>query len=282
MKGKIAMSLFSKVATNFSNEATKLPNRFIGNGFMPIGPISREPRNNSANEIINSIKEYAKTSPEIKEFAKHLDEMNPEHLGLAHDIIDLSKVKEMLPTNINLNHKIGNGKTLLGHILDMLPEVSKKNPGAIELTESVINNSDTTNAKYFIARLFDFNLPDMGKLSPQMKAVKEIVPTIAKDTLSSSYIMDFRANEKFFSFIKELASYDTKPENLKLLSKIHDIIEKTANNVQHTCDIWTLKKGNTERIKENLKILPEVLKNADAEGKPIKVAHFLENNINLD
>ena len=79
-----------------------------------------------------------------------------------------------------------------------------------------------------------------------------------------------------------MASPDAKPENLNLLIKIFNIIWQTSNKVQHTCDLATFKRGNTERIKENLEILPEVLKNAEAEGKPIKVAHFLENNINLD
>ena len=33
---------------------------------------------------------------------KHLDDMNPKHLGLAHDVIDLAKTTQMLNTNINL------------------------------------------------------------------------------------------------------------------------------------------------------------------------------------
>ena len=276
------MSLFSKLSSKVTTEAVKLPNRFTGNGFMPMGHITREPRTNSTDEIISSIRAYAKTNPDIAEFTKHLDEINSEHLGLAHDVIDLSRVYEMLPTNINLNQKISNEKSILGHILGILPEVSKKNPGAIELSESVINNSDTTNAKYFLTRLFAFDLPNMGNLSEQMKATKEIVPTIVKDTLSGGYTMDFKPNEEFFTFIKELSSSDAKPENVKLLSKIHDIVEKTSQKIQHSCDIQTLKRGNTKRIKENLEVLPQVLKNADAEGKPIKVAHFLENNINLD
>lgn len=208
--------------------------------------------------------------------------MKPEHLGLAHDVIDISRVQEMLPTNINLNQEIGNGKTILGHILGMLPEVSKKNPGAIELAESVINNSDMQNSKYFLARLFDFDLPNMGSLSENMKAAKEIVPTIAKDVLSGGYTMDYSKNKRFFSFIQSLCSKDSKPENLKLLKQTLDITDNVAPKVEASMNIDDIRLGDTAKIAENMEILPRVLENAEAKGlRDFDVSGFLTKNVNL-
>ena len=272
------MSLLSKV----SGEAVKLPNRFLQGGFQTMGAVTREPRANSVSELINSIKAYSKNNPEIAEFAKHLDEMNPKHLGLAHDVIDLAKTTQMLNTNINLLEVQKDGKSIMGRILSMLPETSKKNSGALELAETVINNSDATNSKYFLTRLFSYDLPAMSGLSEHMKAVKEAVPVIAKDTLSGGYTMDYSKNNEFFNFVQHLCSSDGKPENFKLLGKIFDIIENSSKKVQHFCNLDALKKADTAKVKQNLEVLPQKIKNADEAGKPIDVVDFLEHNINLD
>lgn len=275
------MSLFSKVGASISDKAVKLPNRFLqGGGFMDMGAVNRAPRANTTQELVDSIRAYAKESPEIAEFAKHLDEMKPEHLGLVQDIIDLSNTHERLMTNINLKDTI-NGKTVMGEILKMLPETSKKNPAALELSEEVINHSDATNAKYFLCSLFGHDLPNMGSLAEQMRATKEVVGTIAKETLSGGYLGTFEKNKEFFEIIKNLCYNDSKPENVKMLKPIIDTIEKLCKNTQPTCDIGAIRTGSTKTIKENLEILPQVLENADKQGKSIDVSSFLTNNVNL-
>lgn len=277
------MSLFSKVGASISDEAAKLPNRFLqGGGFMQMGAVTREPRANTTEELVSSIKAYAKTNPEIAEFVKHLDEMNPTHLGLAQDVIDLSNTHELLNTNINLGKITQNGKSIMGHILEMLPATSNKNPGAVELCETVINNSDATNSKYFLTRLFDYDLPKMGSLSEQMSAVKEAVPVIAKDTLSGGYTMDYSKNNEFFNFIQHLCSEDSKPENIKLIGKICDIIDQSSKKVLHNVNLDELRVADTAKVKQNMDVLPQVLKNAEEAGKPIDVSAFLEHNVNLD
>ena len=277
------MSLFSKVGASISDKAVKLPNRFLqGGGFMPMGAVDRTARTNTAKELVDSIKAYAKESPEIAEFAKHLDEMKPEHLSLAQDVIDLSQAREMLNTNIDMGKITQNGKSIMGHILDMLPATSNKNPGAVELCETVINNSDLTNSKYFLTRLFDYDLPKMGSLSEQMRAVKEAVPVIAKDTLSGGYTMDYSKNNEFFNFIQHLCSADSKPENIKLIGKICDIIDQSSKKVLHNVNLDELRVADTAKIKQNMDVLPQVLSNAEKAGKPIDISGFLEHNINLD
>lgn len=274
------MSLFSKLTTELP---AKLPNRFLEKGgFMPMGAVDRTARTNTAKELVDSIKAYAKESPEVAEFAKHLDEMQPQHLGLAQDIIDLSNTQEMLMTNINLKAKMSNGKTPLGCILEMLPATSKNNPAALDLAEEVINHSDTTNSKYFLCNLFGYDLPKMGGLAEQMKATKEVVGTVAKDTLSGGYLGTFEKNKEFFEFIRDLSSGDSKPENIKLLKPLRGILEKFIKNSNPHCNIYEIRTGDTKTIQENLKILPQVLGEADKQGKSIDVSGFLTKNVNLE
>lgn len=276
------MSLFSKVSTNIADAAAKLPNRFTG-GFSSMGAVKRNPRSNTTEELMASIRAYAQENPEIAEFTKQMKDMNSQHLGLAQDIIDLSNIQEMLPTNINLKQasKIS-GKTNFGVILNMLPKISKQNPAALDLTQTVINNSDTINSKYFLTKFFGYDLEKASVASEQIKAVEEMVPTIAKDTLSGGYTMDYSKNNEFFNFIMHLCSTDSKPENLKMLNNIIDSIEKFCKKTSPTCNLDDIRLGDTEAIKSNLKHLPNLLENAEAQGKNVDISGFLTKNINLD
>lgn len=276
------MSLFSKVSTNIADAAAKLPNRFTG-GFSSMGAVKRNPRSNTTEELMASIRAYAQENPEIAEFTKQMKDMNSQHLGLAQDIIDLSNIQEMLPTNINLKQasKIS-GKTNFGVILNMLPKISKQNPAALDLTQTVINNSDTINSKYFLTKFFGYDLEKASVASEQIKAVEGMVPTIAKDTLSGGYTMDYSKNNEFFNFIMHLCSTDSKPENLKMLNNIIDSIEKFCKKTSPTCNLDDIRLGDTEAIKSNLKHLPNLLENAEAQGKNVDISGFLTKNINLD
>lgn len=268
------MSFIPKISEAFASNVEKLPNRF-NQGFMKMGIVERTPRNNSTSEIIGSIQAYAKETPEIADFAKHLNELNPKHLGLAQDIIDLSKTKEMLPTHIDIAPKTDNGKSIVGMILNRLPEISKKNPAALDLTETVFNNSDTINSKYFLCKLFGFNLENMGSLSKQLNATKEIIPEIAQDTLDGGYTMDYSKNKEFFEFVKALSSEDAKPENVKMIRPIMNAINKLCKNCQPICDLNEIKTGDTKVIKKNMEALPYLLENAEAQKIPVDISGFL-------
>lgn len=270
------MSLFKIL----SHSAQKLPNRFLGNGFETMGAVIRKPRTNSSQELISSIKAYACENPVIKNFSDNIQNINTKHLGLAQDIIDLSNTREMLCTHINmLDNKNGNN-SILKMILEKFPVVSKNNPDAIELAQEVVNHSDIQNSKYFLTKFFACPIENFTHLAPQMKAVKKIVPHIAKDTLSGGYTMDFSKNEKFFQFLTSLISRDAKPENIELIDKIMEFVNKFSSKLNLTCNLSEIKTADSAKLKENLKILPEVLKNL-SHDKNFEVAEFLSKNTNL-
>ena len=278
---EMSMSFINKISSKVENviagNRIKLPNRFtMKSDFLNIGAVSIKPRANSQEEILYSLKAYAKDNAEIADFLEHLDEMDNKYLGLAHDIVDLSNCNEGLIGNINMLDKANENHSFMGHILSMLPIVSKKNPAALDLSQSVINNSDVINAKYFLINLFGFDLHKMSGLSEQFKAVKEVIPVIARDTLSGGYLMDYKKNKEFFEFVKFLASSDAKPENVKMLNEIMTVIQTLCKKTQPLCDLGSIKTADTATLKKNLEALPYYIENAEAQKQAtVKVSDFL-------
>lgn len=295
-------------------EAKKLPNRFVQGGFIECGATFHEPRTNSPEEIINSLKviarehksraiKYAKeNSPEhqrlaelkaqdIEDFLTHIDGMPQRHLSLAHDVVDLSNTTALInhdifPTvNYNAMGQI-NGKTttLMGYVLNALSRLSKENPKAVDLAESVVSHSDTTNSKFFLWKFVD-NFPFAGT-EKQAEAAEGLVENIAQSVLKGMPSMDLGPNCKeqtFFNLIRGLCQKDSKPENLKLLKQAMEITDDVAPRVDADINLDTIRLGDTEKIAQNLKVLPEVMENADKQGlRSFDVAEFLTKNTNLD
>ena len=269
--------LSSKVENVISGNWVKLPNRFHQESdWLNMGAVSLKPRTNTQDEILNSLKAHAKDNAEIADFLEHLDEMDNKYLGLAHDIVDLSNCNERLVGSINMLDKANENHSFMGHILGMLPVVSRENPAALDLSQAVINNSDTINAKYFLINLFGFDLHKMSGLAEQFKAVKEVIPVIARDTLSGGYLMDFSKNKEFLEFVKFLASSDSKPANVRMLNEIMKVIQTLCKKTNPNCDLGAIKTADTVTLRKNLDALPYYIENAEAQGKySVDISGFL-------
>lgn len=276
------MPLFSKITSFASEESKKLPNRFIQGGFTKMGAITRTPRTNTPEELLGSIQAYAHENPEIADFASQIKNMHSEHLGLAHDIIDLSRTHEMINTNINLNQPTTTGKSIAGYILGKLPEVSRENPAILNLIESVINHSDNQNSKYFLCKIFGYDLAKAKSVSEQIKATQELVPEIADGTLGGGYTMDYSKNENFFKYILRLCSSDSKLPNLKMLKEAMNITDN-FDKIESNLNLDDIRLGDTAVIKKNLEALPYLMENAEAQGiKTVDVSGFLTRNTNIE
>lgn len=221
-------------------------------------------------------------SREIRNFLAQAEGMSEEHLGVAHDIIDLGHMGCRLHTNINLQRMLKDGKTTMSDILAKFPEVSRRNPGAIELLGKVFNHSDDINSKYFLCNLFGNDLANTGYLTEQLRAIRELVPAIAKETLSGGYLMDYSKENKFFRIIADFCRVDAKPENIKLLPRIFDMIDSIAKRTNPSMDCVDIALGDAKVVKSNMEVLPQVLENAERAEIGLDVSSFLTKNVNLD
>lgn len=227
---------------------------------------------------------------EITEFLSIAGDMPQRHLSLAHDVVDLSNTHAMINTDIfptvdyntigqvkNTNKKT----TLMGYVLNLLPRLSKANPKAVDLAEAVVSHSDDTNAKFFLHKFVDsFHFIGTEK---QAEATEPLVENLSKSVLKGMPSMDLGANCKeqiFYNLISNLCKVDSKPENIKLLKQTMDITDTVAPEVDANIDLDDIRLGDTEKIAENIEILPKVLENVKGSAE-FDVSGFLTKNVNL-
>lgn len=220
-------------------------------------------------------------------------DMPQRHLSLAHDVVDLSNTTALInhdifPTvNFNAigqNVKTGKDTTLMGYVLNLLPELSKANPKAVDLAETVVSHSDDTNAKFFLQRFVE-GFPFVGT-EKQAEATEPLVKYLTESILKGMPSMDLGPTSKeqtFFNQISHLCREDSKPENIKLLKQVKDTTDRIASSVSASINLDDFRVADTERIVENMKVLPQVLEMAEAKGlSTFDVSGFLTKNVNLN
>lgn len=246
---------------------------------------------NNFNHTLKGAKAAKLKAAEITTFLQQAGDMPQRHLSLAHDIVDLSNTSAFInhsifPTidfNVLLrNSQTNRFSTLMGAILDVLPKLSKENPQAVDLAETVTSNVDDSVARFFLNKFLD-----RPPLAPeQAKLTEGFVPRIAGSVLKGMPSMDLGENCKeslFESLVRCLASPDSKPENLKILNEVFKMTDKLPDNIKTHFNLCEIRLGDTEAIKQNVDVLPQLLGNAEAQGvKQLDITGFLTKNINLD
>lgn len=183
------MSIFRKITQNFMTKQPQLTRRLFLGDWEQMGHIKREPDTRTTEQLIENIDYFAQKCPEVAKFKNELKEMKPQHLGLVSDICELANHHELLNTAIDTKKTASNGKSLFQFLLEKLPEASKKNPSAVELSQEIINNTDSIAAKYTLGALSQ--LYDCKEAAQNIKAAIPLVSDIAESTLSSGYTMDY-------------------------------------------------------------------------------------------
>ena len=262
------------------------------------GQLTKAQREEFANlsklsDVASSIITSEFKAGEITEFLKVAGDMPQRHLSLAHDVVDLSNTTALInhdifPTvNFNdIGKSVSTGKetTLMGYVLNLLPGLSKANPKAVDLAETVVSHSDDTNAKFFLQRFVDC-FPFVGT-EKQAEATEPLVKTLAESILKGMPSMDLGPSSKeqaFFNQLSHLCREDSKPENIKLLKQVMDTTDRVAPNVSANINLDDFRVADTERLAENIEVLPQVLEMAEAKGlSTFDVSGFLTKNVNLN
>ncbi|MBQ8168613.1 hypothetical protein IJZ97_04265 [bacterium] len=262
---------------NLAKSSEKAVYRF-NHGWNKIGAVSRPKDTRSQSEIITTINTMLESSPELENFASGLHQMDPKYLGLAADTIELSRIREFLPTGINMN-KVSKetGKSLIQTLLEVLPKASKENPGAMEFTQEVMNNTDTITSKYFLANLL--NVIERPELSNHFIAAKPLVKDIAEQTLKGGYTMDYSKQKNFMDFVQTLVNPTVKIDKLELLPKL----SKVAKDLEADLYVDRFVQSNTpaEIVADNIEVLPQVAEIFATKGKSFDIVDFAAKNVNL-
>lgn len=271
------MSIFQKVTANFITKEPQLTRRLFNSGWEQMGYVKREPDKRTTEQLLENIDYFAQKCPEVAQFKKELKEMDPKHIGLVSDICELANHHEFLNTAINIRKPASNGKSLFQFLLEKLPVASKENPASLELSQEIINNTDSTAAKYALGSLSP--LYDCKEAAKHIKSTIPLIGDIAEATLQGGYLMDYSKEQRFVNGIKSLIAPNVILEKLQLLAEILKVAEKS----NATCNInafpFVTNKTPIETITRNI----ETFKSLDAnlEGKTINLTEFLEKNVNI-
>lgn len=271
------MSFVNKISNALSKEPV-----FRFGGWQAMGAHTKAPDTRSTEQLLANIDYFAQKNPEVARFKEELKAMNPKYLGLVSDICELANKSEMLNTNINLKDPKQVGKNVFATWIEKLSKVSKENPEVLDFTQEVINQTDNTASKYFLAT---YNgILDHPEAAEHIKATKPLVKEIAQSALSGGYTMDYSKERNFINALDCFINPNSDVEKIKLmpeLIKIADSIPGEGNVIIDTLP-FIESKVPMKQIKENLEVFPQVAGDLLKQGKNINMTDFLMKNVNLD
>lgn len=271
------MTFIYQIKNSLQTNEPNLTRRLFKSAWEPIGHIKREVDTRTKDQLLENIDYFAKKYPEVAQFKESLKKMNPKHLGLVSDICELAAKQEMINTAINIRNTNSNGKSLFEFLLEKLPITSKENPAAIELSQEIINNTDSIGAKYALAAISP--LYERKDAAKHIEATIPFVSDIAEATLNGGYQMDYTKEKNFVNALSNFISPNVPLERLTLLKDIC----KIADKAKASCDInaFQVLKSKTpiNVIKENLETFKKIDENM--QGKEINLTEFLEKNVNI-
>lgn len=274
------MSLFNSI----KQSVVKGPvNRLFTETFQKMGAVSRKPDTRTKEEIVQTIDYYMERMPELKRFSQEIKGLNPKHMGTIADTMELSSYRAMLPINIDMSKINSRGISYRQAVIEDMIEASKTNPEAMELADAIINNTDSTTMKYALSMMTGGILKD-NNLAKQMQATAKIVPDIAKETLKGRFNLDFAEQESFMNMIKTFVNADAKPDKINSLMK--DLVAAVDNlesdaNFNIYLDKYVNSNAPVEKIQENIKRLPDVVKMLGDKVRNFDIVDFVTKNTNL-
>lgn len=245
-----------------------------------IGRCIKPKDNRTKEEIFSTINYFIERSPELKKFVNGIKEMDPKHLSLVSDTLELSNKIELLPTSINMK-KVNpqTGKSLVEALLEAYPKASKENPGALEFAQEVINNTDSLTSKYFLGNLM--SVIDDTKINSQFKSAKLLVKDIVAQTLEGPYTMDYSRQQNFMGFVQALVNPTSKVDKIELLPKLMDAVSAIPGKTQIMLDTFVQSDAPVKQVVENINTLPQIANLFATKGKTLDVTEFVTKNVNL-
>ncbi len=242
-----------------------------------MGAVKRAADTRTVEELTESIRLWGEMNPEVQMFLPHLKDINPKHLGLVADTIELSYRQASPYKSINfLQPTPSEGKSVLGILLDIYRKASKTNPEGMEFAQEVVNNTDIAASKFFLWNLTGgiFEQP----VQKQFAAAKPLVQTFAQDTLWPPAHRGFAQEHDFMGLIQTVVDPSADPKKVSMLS---DIISKIRGKAYMSIQDFVTSKAPIEKVTDNMNSLEEVATMTRAKGITLNADEFLTKNTNL-
>lgn len=259
-----------------------IPKMRIDGDWGLVGAISRPIDKRSSKEIMDTVEFLAsKIGNDVAQMLPEIKKMNPKHLGLVSDTLELASMEKFGVDNECLLGAFPEGETVLHRLINKFIKASKNDHKALDFAQDIINNTDVRASKHFLLDLVSSDALEDMALSPKFDAARAMVPEIAKVTLKAPYIVN-DSLRNFSIFIKSLTSKNANADKVKLLKPFAEFLEK---NFKSTCQLDVIKFVNSdvpnEKILDNMKALGQMAEVIDKNGSNIDVVDFVTKNTNL-
>ena len=247
-------------------------------GWQTVGAQTRPIDTRTTAQLLENIEYFAQKNSAIAKFKDELKSVNPKHLGLVSDICELGSHNELMSQGIDMNVlKSNDGKSLLAFILEKLPKASKENPQAMEFTKEVIDHTDTTASKYFLA---DFGgILGYPQAAKHLEATKPLVKDIAEEALIG-YKMDFENERNFMTTIRSFVDPTAKPEKIAMVKEILKPVEALPDRDMVHIDRFIRSDAPAAQIRANVPQLKHASDMACKRGDWLNIDEFLTTNVN--
>lgn len=270
-----------KAAKTVAKSIEKPVNRVFTSGFEQMGARKLAPDTRTTEELVQTIDYYTERIPELKQFAQEIKGLKPKHMGTIADTMELSSYQEMLPINISMADMSQRGVSYRQAIIEDMIEASKTNPEAMELADAIINNTDATTMKYAF-RMMTGGVLKNKELAKNMQETAKIVPDIAQETLKGGYTMDYSKQQNFMDMIRTFVNPNAKPDKIGSMFKdLVPVVDKLDPSFTIYMDKFVNSSTPIQQIRENLKVLPDVVKMLGDKVRNFDVVDFVTKNTNL-
>lgn len=232
-------------------------------------------------ELKASIVAWSRNVSEVKQILPELESMNPKHLGLVADTIELSQKRATSWSDVDMVSVPDNRPfSPLDSLMSILPIASKKNPHSIDFSQEVINNAGQVTSKFYLKDAAELDFLTMDGVDKNFEKGVPVVETLAKLALNtSSYNRPkFDKQEVFVDYVLALLDEKVKVNKIPLLKPV---LEASYGTVLKVFDLDKFLSDNVpiKVIKKNLETLPEASNEAYSFGKTLNINTYLSRSI---
>ena len=251
-------------------------------GWEPSGLFKRTPDTRSVEELRASIEAWARKVPDVKLILPELKNMNPKHLGLVADTIELSQKPATFYKDVDMINP-EEGKSFwspLEMLMVTFPIVSKQKPHAMDFSQEVIDQTGKLMSKFFLKSAADKNILLEKGADEKYRAAIPLVEDLAKEAISVP--LDKSAYSRQKAFVDKVLSVINKDTDLEKIDYLKEIYKILAGRILPKFNIYNLltSKASLSTIKENAKSLDLAIGMAYSHGKILDVNEFLIKDAN--
>lgn len=247
-------------------------------GWEPMGLYKRPADTRTIDELKGTIEAWSRRVGDVKAILPELGSMNPKHLGLVADTIELSQ-KSANKFNdvdmVNPDERFGPFNPL-EKLMAIFPMISRKNPHAMDFSQEVVDTTGKMMSKFYLKAAADTEFLLDDGVDKHFQNAIPIVENIARESMTVP-AEDFGREAEFVGSVLAIIEKDSDPEKIALLKDVYEAI-KTKSLKEFDFGDLIKRDVSPDVIKENLKTIKDDLGLAYAYGKIVNVNEYLTKN----